>query len=326
MNGSLVSASHRECSATSGPRAFVAGWPIAHSRSPLIHRHWLAEFGIAGDYVPQAVEMQALDDFLGTLQEAGFVGGNITVPLKQAAFATLHHCEPEGVAVGAVNTVWLEDGQLNGTNTDLYGFMQHLKLAAPQWDARDGTAVVLGAGGAARGVIYALLNAGVPRVVVVNRTRARADSVCAYFGNGNGNGHAGQGIVISADWGEAERLLQDAVLLVNTTSLGMQGSDPLNLNISGMRPGGTVYDIVYVPLETPLLAAARAQGLATVDGLGMLLHQAVPGFERWFGVRPTVTPELRQLIIDDLTKAAPAQSASPHTTAPLRSAERAGQC
>jgi shikimate dehydrogenase len=270
-------------------KAFVTGHPIAHSRSPKIHGHWLAKYGIDGSY--RAIDVAPADfaAFLASLGEKGFRGGNVTIPHKEAAFAGVARRDHAADEIGAVNTLWLEDGVLWGGNTDGHGFAANLDDYAPGW-AANGPAVVLGAGGASRAVIHALKERGVSDIRIVNRTLARARELRDRFGAG-----------VSAHGADAVAgLLGDAGLLVNTTALGMHGNEGLSADPIGLPDHAVVTDIVYVPLETPLLAAARARGLKTVDGLGMLLHQAVPGFERWFGKRPEVTPELRRMIVADI--------------------------
>ncbi|MCS0502521.1 shikimate dehydrogenase [Ancylobacter mangrovi] len=271
-------------------RAAVIGHPVAHSRSPLIHGYWLKSHGIDGSYGLFDVAPADIDRFLGDFAASGLVGANVTVPHKEAAFRAARELDPVAVALGAVNTLWLEDGRLCGANTDVHGFLANLDAAEPDWTRALGEAVVLGAGGAARGIIHGLLSRGLDRVVVANRTFARAEAMRAHFGPR----------VLPVEWRDMPATLAGCQLLVNTTSLGMKGQPPLDIDLSALSPDALVTDIVYVPLVTPLLAAARAQGLATVDGLGMLLHQAVPGFERWFGVRPQVTSELRELVLADL--------------------------
>lgn len=275
-------------------KAFVVGHPIAHSRSPKIHGHWLRTYGIDGGY--DAIDVDPVDvaAFLATLADNGFVGGNVTIPHKEAAFATVDRRDAAAELIGAVNTLWFEDGILVGGNTDAHGFAANLDEFVPGWP-ENGPAVVLGAGGAARAVIHALKVCGVDDIRIVNRTLSRAGELRDRFGAG-----------VTAHGAATPDLLSDAGLLVNTTSLGMAGKgckDELPADPALLPAHAIVTDIVYVPLETPLLAAARARGLKTVDGLGMLLHQAVPGFERWFGRRPEVTPELRTLIVADLDTA-----------------------
>lgn len=270
-------------------KAFVTGHPIAHSRSPKIHGYWLAKYGIDGSYRAIDVVPEDFAAFLKSLGENGYRGGNVTIPHKEAAFALVERRDEAAEAIGAVNTLWLEDGVLWGGNTDGLGFAGNLDDYAPGW-AGNGPAVVLGAGGASRAVIHALKARGVKDIRIVNRTLARAQELSDRFGAG----------VSAHGAGAVGELLADAGLLVNTTALGMHGNETLAADPAGLPGHAIVADIVYVPLETPLLAAARARGLKTVDGLGMLLHQAVPGFERWFGKRPEVTPELRRVIVADI--------------------------
>ena len=271
-------------------RACVIGWPIKHSRSPLIHGYWLKQHALAGEYVKQAVEPAAFPDFLRGLSQNGFAGANITVPHKEVALSLADEPDAAARAIGAANTLWLDSGKLRATNTDAAGFIAHLDQSAPDWAKVDRPTVVLGAGGAARAIVYALKTRGVLQIHVVNRSVERAEVLTRHFGNS----------VAAHGWDQLPKLLSDSGLLVNTTTLGMTGAAPLDLDVTALPANATVYDIVYTPLETPLLAAARARGLATVDGLGMLLHQAVPGFELWFGVRPLVTAELRAIIVADI--------------------------
>lgn len=272
------------------PRAVVLGWPVRHSRSPMIHGHWLRTYGIDGSYEHAEVPP---DQFAGVVRDFarnGIVGGNVTIPHKEAAFALVDEADAEAAALGAVNTLWREGGRLYGANTDGLGFLANLDEGAPGWEGDRGVAVVLGAGGAARSVARALGGRGFDRVVVVNRTAARAQSVASLAGP------AGRAAGFDVLW----RWLPSAALLVNATSLGMTGKDPLDVHIGELSGDAVVNDLVYVPLETKLLADARENGNRVVDGLGMLLHQAVPGFERWFGVRPQVTEELRALVVKDI--------------------------
>ena len=270
-------------------KAFVTGHPIAHSRSPKIHGHWLEKYGIDGSYRAIDVEPEDFAAFLSTLRDNGYSGGNVTIPHKEAAFALVTRRDEAAEAIGAVNTLWFEDGALWGGNTDGHGFAANLDQRAPGW-AENGPAVVLGAGGASRAVIHVLVERGIKDVRIVNRTLARAQELARRFGAG-----------VSAHGEQATgELLADAGLLINTTALGMHGNEALAADPAGLPDHAIVTDIVYVPLETPLLAAARARNLRTVDGLGMLLHQAVPGFEHWFGIRPDVTAELRQMIVADI--------------------------
>lgn len=271
-------------------RACVIGWPIEHSRSPLIHGFWLKKYAIDGVYTKEAVRPDELRPFLLSLTARGLEGCNVTVPHKETALAVAQHKDPSALAVGAANTLWLEDGQLCAANTDTYGFMTHLTRTAPGWQRRDAPVSILGAGGAARAIVYGFLEAGVGEVRVFNRSKGRAEELARHFGRG----------VKVFDWADRERHSREAAVLVNTTTLGMKGEGSLEIDFAGFRSDCVVSDIVYVPLDTELLKSARARGLATVDGLGMLLHQAVPGFERWFGVRPEVTSELFDLVVRDI--------------------------
>lgn len=270
--------------------AAIIGHPVAHSRSPLIHNYWLKQLGIDGEYGRRDVPPAEIDLFLANFRASGLVGANVTVPHKEAAFRAAEELDPVAAALGAVNTLWLADGRLHGANTDVYGFLGNLDHAEPEWARSLDEALVLGAGGASRAIIHGLLERGIERVAVVNRTLSRAEALRDQFGSR----------VHPVEWRDLPARLVGKRLLVNTTSLGMKGQPPLDIDLSTLSPDALVTDAVYVPLETPLLRAAKALGLATVDGLGMLLHQAVPSFERWFGVRPEVTPELRALAIADL--------------------------
>lgn len=272
-------------------RAFVCGHPIAHSRSPIIHSYWLDRYGIAGSYSAIDVAPERFPDFLGGLREAGLAGGNITIPHKQAAFAAVPRRDAAADAIGAVNTVWFEDGILHGGNTDAYGFAANLDERVPGW-AKSRAAVVVGAGGAARAVVHALIERGIGDIRLANRTAGRAVELAARFG----------GRVSAHPTGALPEICAEADLLINTTSLGMAGDMGLPADPAWLPDHAIVNDLVYVPLETPLLAAAAARGLKVVDGLGMLLHQAVPGFELWFGRRPEVTATLRDRIVADLDR------------------------
>lgn len=273
--------------------ACIIGWPAAHSRSPLIHNYWIEQHGLDAEYRREAVPPENFADFTCDLRTHGYVGANVTVPHKEAAMA-LSVPDDRARAVGAANTLWYTDGALRSTNTDVTGFLANLDSATPGWDRGLETAVVLGAGGGARAVIFALLSRDVQRIFVINRTLERAQALQAQFG----------ARVKAAGWNEITGLLGGAGLLVNTTTLGMTGQPPLEVNLR-CPASLVVADLVYVPLVTKLLAVARERGLRTADGLGMLLHQAVDGFELWFGVRPEVTPELRALVEADLTAHAP---------------------
>lgn len=271
--------------------ACLIGWPAAHSRSPLIHKYWLKQLSLDGDYRIEAVEPAAFADFVAHLSAHGYIGANVTIPHKEAALA-LSQPDDRARAVGAANTLYFVNGALCSTNTDVEGFIDNLDTSAPGWD-RIEDALVLGAGGSSRAVVFGLLDRGIRRVNLANRTRDRAEQLAQQFGDR----------VIPLAWNALEKVLPRAGLLVNTTSLGMKGQPPLEIDMSLLPPGATVADLVYVPLQTALLKAAAARGLRTADGLGMLLHQAVRGFELWFGARPQVTPELRALIEADLTAA-----------------------
>lgn len=261
------------------PLAGVIGYPIAHSKSPKIHGHWLKTLGIQGAYIPMEVEPVNLKDVILTLPKMGFVGANVTLPHKEAIMEIADFVTDRAALIGAVNTlIFRADGKIQGDNTDGYGFLENLKNGAPNWAPQAGPAAVLGAGGAARAVIASLLDAGVPEIMLSNRTRVRADRLKSVFGNR----------VTVYDWVQAGNMLDHAALVVNTTSLGMIGKPELRVPLDGLSPNTVVTDLVYAPLKTKLLETAEELGCVTVDGLGMLLHQAVPGFERWFGTRPEV--------------------------------------
>lgn len=270
------------------PRAFVMGHPIAHSRSPMLHGYWLKHYGIAGRYEALDVTPEGLAAFFATYRDEGWVGGNVTVPHKVAVIPFLDRIDEAATAMGAVNTIWWEGDELVGGNTDAFGFLANLDELAPDWDATARKAVIIGAGGAARAAVYGLRSRGLS-VALCNRTLERALDLAGLFA-----GAAGHGMDRLPD------LMAEADLLVNTTSLGMAGKPPLEIDLAALKPGAIVCDIVYVPLETPLLKAARLQGHRTVDGLGMLLHQAVEGFRHWFARTPEVTRELRSLLEDDI--------------------------
>jgi shikimate dehydrogenase len=271
-------------------RACVIGWPVEHSRSPTIHRYWLKRYGIDGAYEKEAVPPDDAETFLRALAECNYVGANVTLPHKLAALKAADAADEAAYAIGAANTLWLDETRrLHATNTDAAGFMTNLNEQAPQWNRARRPVLVIGAGGAARAVLYGLLMGGATKILLANRTRNKAETLAGYFGPMS---PATDWIEV-IDWKERNRAVADCGLLVNTTSLGMTGQAPLDIDLAGLPADAVVADIVYSPLLTPLLAAARNRGKATVDGLGMLLHQAVPGFERWFGVRPEVTPELR---------------------------------
>jgi shikimate dehydrogenase len=273
---------------TKHPAACLIGWPAAHSRSPLIHHYWLRQLGIEGGYNVEAVPPEGFAEFVLHLSTHGFVGANVTIPHKERALA-LTTPDARARAVGAANTLWYEGGELRSTNTDIEGFVNNLDASAKGWDTID-DALVLGAGGSSRAVVYGLIERGIKRVHLANRTMERGRALADQFGPA----------VHSVAWEKIGELLSHAGLLVNTTSLGMHGQPALELDIALLPSHAIVADLVYVPLETALLKAARVRGLKTADGLGMLLHQAVRGFELWFGQRPEVTPELRALVEADL--------------------------
>jgi shikimate dehydrogenase len=279
-------------STDSPPRAFVIGHPIAHSRSPLIHGTWLREHGLNGTYEKIDVAPESLPGFIASLRENGFVGGNVTVPHKTAVQALVTRCDEAARAIGAVNTLWFDGADLVGGNTDATGFTASLDAEQPGWDAAGRTALVLGAGGAARAVVFGLRARGF-EVLVANRTFEKAAALAVGFGRG----------AAAVPWGDLPSALGRADLLVNTTSVGMAGKPALDLDLAPLPAEAVVADIVYVPLETDLLRRARDAGHRVVGGLGMLLHQAVPGFARWFGVMPAVTPALREKIEADVRAA-----------------------
>ena len=270
--------------------AGVMGWPVGHSRSPRLHGYWLAHHGIDGAYVPLPVAPEDLEQALKALPVLGFAGVNLTIPHKEAAFALMDRLEPTARRVGAVNTIMVRDSELIGDNTDGFGFLENVKGVVSGWRPAAGPALVLGAGGTARAVVATLLDAGVPEIRVVNRTAARGEAIAAALG----------GPIRLYAWSDRARALESTMLLVNTTSLGMAGAPPLDLALDRLPPQAVVNDVVYTPLETELLAAARARGHPAVDGLGMLLHQARPGFAAWFGVKPEVTPQLRAFVLQGL--------------------------
>lgn len=276
--------------------ACIIGWPVDHSRSPLIHNYWLKTYGIAGAYRREAVRPEDFADFVGSLRARGYAGANVTLPHKEAALA-LSQPDERARAVGAANTLWF-DGGLRSTNTDVEGFLDNLDACAPQWQRNSSSALVLGAGGGARAVIFGLLERGVTRVVVANRTTDRAEALRERFG----------ARVQVARWDAVHTALGDVALLVNTTTLGMAGQPNPEIDVGQLPDHAIVADLVYVPLRTRLLASAKSRGLRTADGLGMLLHQAVGGFALWFGKRPAVTPELRQLLEADLDPSAAMQA------------------
>jgi len=273
--------------------AFVTGWPVKHSRSPLIHGHWLKQFGIDGSYRAHAVTEGDFPAFIQSLKDgsSGFRGGNVTIPHKELAFRLADRPDELAEELGASNTLWMEDGLLHATNTDGHGFTANLDDRHPGWD-RSGRAVIFGAGGASRAVIQAIRDRGISEIHVVNRTLARAVELADRFGP-KVHAHPVEALA---------EVMSGAGLFINTTSLGMEGGEVPEIDFSPLASGAVVTDIIYVPLKTPLLAQAEAQGFPIVDGLGMLLHQAVPGFEKWFGRRPVVDNVLRDLVISDMEK------------------------
>jgi shikimate dehydrogenase len=261
------------------PLAGVIGHPVAHSRSPRLHRHWLNTYGLPGFYIPMDVAPQDLETVLRSLPKAGFVGANVTIPHKEAVMNIADQITDRATLIGAANTlIFREDGKILADNTDGYGFITNLREGAPDWKADAGPAVVLGAGGAARAVVASLLDAGVPEILLTNRTRNRAEALKEEFGNK----------IKVIEWVQAGNIMEGAGLVVNTTSLGMVGKPELRVPLDGLEAHTVVTDLIYAPLKTGLLQTAEEAGCTTVDGLGMLLHQAVPGFERWFGQRPEV--------------------------------------
>jgi shikimate dehydrogenase len=273
-------------------KACVIGHPIAHSRSPMIHGYWLRTLGIEGAYELKDLTPEQFPAFVGGWGKNGYIGGNVTLPHKEAAYKAVAARDVAAEAVGAVNTLWLENGRLMGGNSDVHGFIANLDDRAPGWNVPGCKVVILGAGGASRSAVYAFRQRGI-EVHVVNRTAARAQELAQRFGV---NAHA---------WNDLAKLLPQADVLVNCTSLGMQGKDPLQIDLSPLKKGAVVYDIIYVPLETPILAQARKRGHRTVDGLGMLLQQAGFGFRKWFGGDPRVTPELRRIVEADIVAKTP---------------------
>ena len=270
------------------PLAGVIGHPVVHSRSPRLHGHWLRSLGIRGHYVPMDVAPADLDQVVRALPKAGFVGVNITIPHKEKVLEIADLITDRATLIGAANTlIFRKDGRIHADNTDGYGFIENLRRNAPGWDPRAGAVAVLGAGGAARAVVASLLDAGVPEIILTNRTRARAEAIKQDFGTR----------IRVEDWVQAGNVIEDADTVVNTTSLGMAGQPELRVPLDGLRPGMVVTDLVYNPLQTRLLRVAAEMGCITVDGLGMLIYQAIPGFERWFGERPEVTEATREAIL-----------------------------
>lgn len=270
------------------PLAAVIGSPIAHSRSPLVHGYWLKRYGIRGSYVPMDIDAADLEAVFRNMPKMGFVGCNVTLPHKESAFSLADHVSDAARSIGAANTMTFHaDGSIHADNTDGYGFIANLRGGAPLWDPKSGPAAVIGAGGAARAIVHSLLVEGAPEVRITNRTRSRAEALRDDFGTA----------VTIVDWCDAGAMLDGAATVVNTSSLGMDGKDDFAIPLDALSENSVVTDCVYTPLQTPLLRIAAQRGCTTVDGLGMLLYQAAPGFERWFGRRPDVTEELRSAVL-----------------------------
>lgn len=270
------------------PLAAVIGHPIAHSKSPDVHGYWLRKYGIAGHYIPLDIAPDKLTELLPRLPDLGFVGANVTIPHKETVMNIADKITDRATLIGAANTlIFRKNGRIVADNTDGYGFIENIRQTVPNWNPKSGPAVVFGAGGAARAVLASLLDVGVPRIMLTNRTRERAENLRADFGNR----------IEVVDWVHAGNILDDAKLVVNTTSLGMTGHREMRIPLDGLKPGTIVNDLVYSPLRTGLLATADEKGCRVVDGLGMLLHQAVPGFERWFGKRPEVDENVRNAVL-----------------------------
>jgi len=270
------------------PLAGVIGSPIAHSKSPRLHQHWLRRYGLAGHYIPMDIRADDLEEALKAMPKMGFVGANVTIPHKEHVLTLADVVTDSAALIGSANTLTFRpDGKLYADNTDGFGFMENLRSGAADWDAREGPAAVIGAGGAARAVISALISAGTSEIRISNRTKNRAEALQREFGSK----------VAVYDWVQAGNMLDGATTVVNASSLGMQGKPEMRIPLDALSPRAVVTDLVYTPLETPLLSYAKSNGCRTVDGLGMLLHQAAPGFERWFGRKPEVDEELRQVLL-----------------------------
>jgi shikimate dehydrogenase len=268
--------------------AGVMGWPVAHSRSPVIHNHWIRQYGLNGAYGLFPVQPNQLETAIRGLKALGLAGCNITIPHKVDAMQYMDWVDPLALRTGAINTIVVKaDGTLHGFNNDGYGYLQSLREAQPNWQADTGPAVVLGAGGAARAIVVSLIDAGATEIRILNRTRSKAEELAQEFGQ----------VITAYDWSERADALNNAALLINTTNQGMHGESALDIDLTQLPTSALVSDAIYIPLETPLLAAARLRGNTTVNGLGMLLHQARPAFKAWFGVMPEVTPELKNAIM-----------------------------
>lgn len=270
------------------PLAGVIGHPISHSKSPHLHGYWLRKYGLRGHYVPIDIAPEKIRDLLPKLADLGFVGANVTIPYKEQVMEIADLITDRATLIGASNTlIFRKDGRIHADNTDGYGFIENIRQNIPDWNPKEGPAVVFGAGGAARAVIASLLDVGVPKILLTNRTRIRAEKLREDFGHR----------IQVVDWVQAGNVLEDADLVVNTTSLGMVGKPEMRVPLDGLKPGAVVNDLVYTPLRTRLLNEADERGCRVVDGVGMLLHQAVPGFERWFGKRPAVDDNARAAVL-----------------------------
>lgn len=270
------------------PLAGVIGHPVAHSKSPNVHGYWLRKYGLKGHYVPIDIAPEKLDDLLPRLADLGFVGANVTIPHKEKVMEIADLITDRATLIGAANTlIFRKDGRIHADNTDGYGFIENIRQTIPDWNPKSGPAVVFGAGGASRAVLASLIDVGVPKIMLTNRTRIRAEKLREDFGHR----------VQVVEWVQAGNVLEEADLVVNTTSLGMTGKPEMRVPLDGLKPGAIVNDLVYAPLRTRLLATAEERGCRVVDGLGMLLHQAVPGFERWFGKRPVVDENVRAAVL-----------------------------
>ncbi|MEN8657823.1 shikimate dehydrogenase [Marivita sp.] len=270
------------------PLAAVIGHPIAHSKSPNVHGYWLRKYGLKGHYIPMDIEPDKLSELLPRLADLGFVGANVTIPHKERVMEIADLITDRATLIGAANTlIFRKDGRIHADNTDGYGFIENIRQSIPDWNPKSGPAVVFGAGGACRAVLASLIDVGVPKIMLTNRTRIRAEKLREDFGNR----------IQVIEWVQAGNVLEDADLVVNTTSLGMTGKPEMRVPLDGLRPGAIVNDLVYTPLRTRLLATAEDRGCRVVDGVGMLLHQAVPGFERWFGKRPEVDENVRAAVL-----------------------------
>lgn len=273
---------------TAASLAGVIGWPIAHSKSPRLHGHWLRKYGLSGHYVPIGLKPQDFETGIRALPKLGFVGVNLTIPYKEAILPMADTVTDRASLIGAANTItFRSDGTLQADNTDGYGFMENIRASAPDWSAKTGPALVLGAGGASRAIVQALLSSGAPEVRIANRTRQRSEILREQFG----------AKITIIDWTRISEVTEDVAIIVNTTALGMTGKPDLQINLDNAPADALVTDIVYSPLRTSLLQKAEERNLRTVDGLGMLLYQAVPGFENWFGQRPEVDQDLRNIMI-----------------------------